>query len=88
VKVYIISDYAEDGAEGVHATLNKNEVINIWDRKYKSYHNGVILDKYIKNYEEEKKKLLQLIEEDEINMDGYNIGAGWGGTMLHIIEAE
>ena len=75
MKVYILSDYEEDGAEHVSATLDKEKLPEMLDKLG-----------YGKR-PEAKEKLAALLEKDELlTRHGKDLESGWGGSMLHIVE--
>jgi len=77
VKVYLISTYGEEGAEKVRATLDKSKVLGLLADSLE----GAVEIEYEEN-------LAKFLLEDEIHTDGLNLGHGWGGYQLHIVELE
>lgn len=73
MKVYILSTYDEHGAENVKASLDKEKMIA-----------------HIKGTDmtvDEMQVAMNAITEDEIiSTNGLNLGSGWGGYQLHIVE--
>lgn len=78
MRVYIISWYEENGAQGVRATLDKNKVSELVSTHPEHRH------PLSKEYELTLKSLL----EADAPIDGQDLGKGWGGFQLHIVELE
>jgi len=76
VKVYILSSYREDGAEDVHATLHKDRVRDVLIGAM-----GPLDFEYDLN-------LARFLNEDAPSRDAKDLGKGWGGWQLHIVELE
>jgi hypothetical protein len=79
MKVYLISNYGEYGSEAVRATLDKSKV-----RELLATHPDMHGEPLPKDYEQSLKRML---EADEL-ADGHDLGRGWGGFQLHIVELE
>jgi hypothetical protein len=77
-KVYMISCYDEDGSTDVRATLDKGKVRGLLET-HPELHSGIS--------EEYDKRLTELLAADK-PVDGADLGRGWGGFQLHIIELE
>jgi hypothetical protein len=78
MKVYLISCYGEHGSEDVKATLDKTKVRDLLITHPEM--RGEPLDD---EYEQSLKRLLEADEPTESDL-----GRGWGGFQLHIIELE
>jgi hypothetical protein len=77
-KVYLISCYDEYGSTEVRATLDNTKVRDLL-ATHPELHNGIS--------EEYDKRLAELLVADK-PVDGADLGRGWGGFQLHIIELE
>lgn len=75
MKIYILSTYAEYGAENVSATTDKSKVISMVKNIGIDISNKELI--ILKN----------LLKEDKVYKDGTDITSGWGGLMLHIVKA-
>ncbi len=70
MKIYIISTYNEYGAENVVASTNCDAIID-----------------YLKSKDVDTAKAISAINEGiEISESGLDLGNGWGGYQLHIVE--
>lgn len=78
MKVYILSDYGEYGAEHVHATTNPKKLP------------AILKNMHYSRYADELKRTLAnpIIRSGDSTVGGYNLTEGWGGAMLHIVELE
>lgn len=73
VLLYVLSHYAESGAEHMSATLNPQAV-------------PAMLDVYPKVSDSDRATLARLLIE---NCPGqYDLSDGWGGYQLHIVELD
>lgn len=78
MKAYILSNYDEHGAEDVHVTTNKDHVIDMAKKHFPDF-----------LVAEELDRLNYLLEtNDVIQVKGMDLGRGWGGLQLHIVEIE
>lgn len=75
-KVYLLSDYKEYGSENMAGTMDKSKVIELLTNNFN----------YISDKTEYCEKLEILLEEDISSKDPVDLGKGWGGVQLHIIE--
>lgn len=77
MKVYILSDYEEHGAENVEATTEPEKLPSM----LATFFGGKALT--------EREALSNLERKGyPINPDGHNLSNGWGGIMLHIVELK
>ena len=76
MKVYLLNTYQEDGPEDIRATLDRASVEKLL----------VTHPYYQLCTEEYKAKSLKKLRE--ILDDGGDLGTGWGGFQLHIIDLE
>lgn len=82
MRVYLLSLYGENGAEEVVATLDKSKVEtmlvvhNHWSQCTEPYKEACL------------NRLRELLASDELLPDGCDLGDGWGGFELHIVELE
>lgn len=79
MKAYLISRYDEYGSEDVRGTLDKSKVRELLVTHPARRNRPLEAD-----YE---AKLAELLEADE-PVDGTDLGHGWGGFQLHIVELE
>ena len=92
--VYILSEYEEQGAEKVTATLNKSRLIDVleenWPLKKKYAFQRQISkeehEEWIAPYREALKELMQKPDEELISGSGQDLCEGWGGLMLHVVR--
>lgn len=87
VYVFILSDYQEDGAEHVVATLDRNDLMTMIDANWPQD----TLETEDKNswVNQAKTELTKLLtsssDEDLAEGDGkYDLHNGWGGMQLHV----
>ena len=78
-KVYLISLYDEYGSEQVRATLDLSRVRELLDT-HPERRKGPLPKEYEKN-------LTELLGKNEAG-GPWNLGHGWGGFQLHIVELE
>jgi len=85
MKVYILGDYGEYGAENVVATLEKSEVMALAEENY-----GGFMDRpqYASGHPTMRETLTDLLGEDKAVREGTDLCFGWGGPQLYIIELE
>jgi hypothetical protein len=79
LRVYILSNYEEYGAENVHATLDKARLFNLLERHY-----GPVTDG-------DRARLVDFVARDELtplDEGGDEVVEGWGNVQLHIVELE
>lgn len=82
MRVYILSDYEEHGAENVRATIDKNKVVELFENLVSKWEDVNYATKC-------RAKLNQLLENNILTTQcGKDLGDGWGGLQLHIIELE
>lgn len=100
--VYLLSDYAEDGAENVVATLDRDKLLELlesnwsWERFKERAHRDVeiesIKNEYSKWLFSGKLSLGQLLEKVDSDLceqrEGWNLHDGWGGVQLHVVRLE
>jgi hypothetical protein len=78
VRVYILSDHGEYGAENVFATLDKDSVPALLDGMMEP--NYMLRETCLAN-------LKELLESGELHAEsGENLSPGWGGYQLHVVE--
>lgn len=76
-RVYIISIYEEDGAEGVRATLDKTKV------------ESLLVTHPILGKDQCAEEITHLRDFLEKDVPGkFDLSRGWGGFQLHIVELE
>jgi hypothetical protein len=75
--IYIICDYAEHGAEGVHATTDKAKAPAMLD--------AFIAARWSKttNMDKERGELAVALEN---GVGSFNLSDGWGGIVLEVCE--
>jgi len=92
--VYILSEYEEQGAEKVTATLDKSRLVDMLEENWpleKEYAFQRQVSKeeheeWIVPYREALKELMQKPDEELISGAGQNLCEGWGGLMLHVVR--
>lgn len=92
--VYTLSDYEEDGAEHVTATLNRSRLMSMVDENWPFTEEHTVTEhqrKWHRNWLTEAKNGLEkhLQNADEYlakNKNGWKCHSGWGGIQLHVIE--
>lgn len=85
--VYILSDYEEQGANRVVATLDRDKLPALIDSNWPDVPHKKW--DYAGWREEAKATLaeyLQLSEADLISPNGLNLHKGWGGAQLHVVN--
>ena len=80
MKVYLISRYDEYGSEDVRATVDKDKVRELL-RTHKLREEEDVPEDY-------DKTLSDLLAKDIATGQPNNLGRGWGGFQLHIVELE
>ena len=78
--VYLLSDYEEHGAENVEATLDATKLYGMLEERIKDYRD----EQYKEKMRENLKKYLSEFDE----LDGRDLGSGWGGIQLHIVKIQ
>lgn len=83
--VYMLSDYGEDGAENVTATLDRSRLLALADENWP--------DEKLQAWRDRGKMgLAQHLERSDAELaeerDGWNCHFGWGGMQLHVIELK
>lgn len=93
--VYMISSYDEYGSEGVVATTNRDKLLGMLDGYYDldpTKLSGNRLKAITLAVSEDKQTLMSLLEKSDEELarssSGYNLGKGWGGTQLHVVELQ
>jgi hypothetical protein len=80
MNVYILSMYGEYGAERVTATCDKSRVPALLEAYAVCYPHS--------SFDEDRDALAELLAEDCPSEGGHDLGHGWGGMMLHIVELD
>lgn len=76
MKVYLLSDYEENGSTNMVGTNDKDKVMDL------------MKSCFAWAYDEDSEELKKLLEEDKPSCSPYTLGKGWGGVQLHIIELQ
>ena len=81
--VYLLSHHHEYGSADVRATINRDEVMSLFE-DYTNEGWG--------EPDEDRKTLEALLEtsDEELHIGGnpHNLMRGWGGVQLHVVKIE
>jgi len=92
--IYILNRYREDGPENIRVCGSLERVRGIFEEilaaEWAGYLEGnwmpINLELARVRQERERSELAAILAENKIG--SYNLGTGWGGYQLHIIELE
>lgn len=80
--VYILSDYEEDGAENVCATLDRSKVIAMFEKYFPGDH--------VARTDQTRPGLESLLLKTDSELSsryyGWDCTPHWGGVQLHVVE--
>jgi len=95
--VYILDEYEEHGPENITATLDKTKIRSIienWPMDKFVFHgfgDKVALEKkHIENHKIYIDKMLEYFDKitDFDTVGECDLGPGWGGLQLHVVELK
>lgn len=84
--VYLLSNYREDGAEDVTATLLRSRLPEMLESRLSSYKPDT--------QSQARERLTKLLTETDdelakgVRACGHDLMSGWGGEQLHVIKLE
>ncbi len=87
--IYMLYDYQEHGPESIIATLDKDLVLSIFDKKWPP--NSDLCPVRADDYEKVRNTLIQYLLEtndDLVKYEGVRLSDGWGGVVLHVLVLE
>jgi hypothetical protein len=77
MRIYILSDYSDYGADNVRATVDP-----AWLPTMLAHYGREA------GRDEALARIGKAVAADVVSVSGIDLGDGWGGVQLHIVEAE
>lgn len=89
--VYILSDYEEDGAENVTATLDRHALMSMVENNWPVHgEDEIVRDIISRCVNEAKVGLAEILAKTDEELSGKRSGwdcqSGWGGIQLHVVK--
>lgn len=85
--VYTLSNYREDGAEQMIATLVRENLPTLLESRLHQYREF--------DAQEARESLVRLLQKSDEELsrgewegNGHNLMKGWGGEQLHVVELK